>query len=155
MLKYDTTRFQHYHMHSVLVETWEAFTLSSGNIIRDIFAKTFLPPLIPTIMITTSQTCEAFVQICSKCINQIVENTLEPIKLNMTKTNDPMVIIRAKGSTRKPPIKILLQAAAYEAMQTQTVPPPQDMKRENMMIEYTSKPRAPKQDFKHLIDRFE
>ena len=126
MLKYDTTRFQHYHMHSVLVETWEAFTVSSGNIIRDIFAKTCLPPLIPPIMITTTQTCVAFVQISSKCINQIAEDTLEPIKLKMTKTNNPMVIIRAKGSTPKPPIKILLRAAAYGTMQTQTIPPSQD-----------------------------
>ena len=34
VLKYGTTRFQHHHMNSVLFKTWEAFKVSSGNIIR-------------------------------------------------------------------------------------------------------------------------
>ena len=37
MLKYGTTRFQPHHMNSVLVEAWEAFKVSYGNIIRDSF----------------------------------------------------------------------------------------------------------------------
>ena len=47
MLKYGTTRFQTHHINYVLVETWEAFTVSYGNIIRDSFYKTRLLPLIP------------------------------------------------------------------------------------------------------------
>ena len=39
MLKYGTTRFKSHHMNSVLVETWEYFKVSYGNIIRDSFAK--------------------------------------------------------------------------------------------------------------------
>ena len=38
MLKYITMRFQPHHMNSVLVEAWEIFTVSYGNIISDSFA---------------------------------------------------------------------------------------------------------------------
>ena len=51
ILKYGTTRFQTHYMNSVLVETWEAFKVSAGNIISDSFAKNYPPPLIPPNMI--------------------------------------------------------------------------------------------------------
>ena len=116
MLKYGTTRFQPHHMKSVLVETWEAFTVSSGNIIRDSVAKTHIPPLTPPNMITNTQACVASIQTSSKGINQIAEDTLAPIQLQVTRTNDPMVIIRAKGSTQQPSRNILLRAAAYDTV---------------------------------------
>ena len=81
MLKYGTMRFQPHHMNSVLVETWEAFTVSSGNIIRDSFAKTHLLLLSPPNTITNTQACVAPVQTFSKGINQITDDTLAPIKL--------------------------------------------------------------------------
>ena len=37
MMKYVTTRFQPHHMNYVLVETWEAFKVSYGNILRRSF----------------------------------------------------------------------------------------------------------------------
>ena len=82
-----------------MVETWEAFMVSAGNIIRDSLSKTHLPPLIPPNMITNKQACVASIKTSSKFINKIVEDTLAPIKLIITRTNEPMVIIRAKGST--------------------------------------------------------
>ena len=39
MLKYRTTHFLYHHMKSILVEARYAFKLSSGNIVRDSFAK--------------------------------------------------------------------------------------------------------------------
>ena len=48
MLKYGTEKFLPHHMNYVLVEAWNAFKVSDGNIIRDIFVKTKLPPLIHT-----------------------------------------------------------------------------------------------------------
>ena len=49
IMKYGTTRFQPHHMNSVLVETWEAITVSYGNIIRYSFAKNHPPsPPQPT-----------------------------------------------------------------------------------------------------------
>ena len=116
MLKYGTTRFQPHHMKSVLVEAWEDFTVSYGNIIRDSFAKNHLRPLSPPNMITNTQACVASVQTPSKGINQISEDTLAPIKLQVTRTNNPMVIIRATGSTQQPSRNILLRAAAYDTV---------------------------------------
>ena len=85
-------------------------------------------------MITNTQACLASVQTSSKGINQIVEDTLAPIKLQVTRTNEPMVIIRAKGSTQKPSRNILLRAEAYYTVQKRNVLPLQEMKRETMMI---------------------
>ena len=49
MLKCGTKRFSPHHMNSILVEAWDSFKISSGNIIRDSFAKTKLPPsALPT-----------------------------------------------------------------------------------------------------------
>ena len=39
MLKFRKTNFSPRHMKSVLVEAWDAFKMSYGNISRDIFAK--------------------------------------------------------------------------------------------------------------------
>ena len=103
-------------MNSVLVETWEAFTVSAGNIIVDSFAKTRLLPLSPPNMITNTQACVFSIQTSSNVINQIVEDTLAPIKFQVTSTNDPMVIIRVKGSTQQPFIHIFLRAAAYDTV---------------------------------------
>ena len=93
MLKYGTTRFQPHHINYVLVETWETVMLSSGNIIRESLAKTHLLPLSPPSMITNTQVCVASVQTSSKVINHIAKDTLGPIKLQVTSTNDHMVII--------------------------------------------------------------
>ena len=121
MLEYVTPRFQAHHMISVLVETWEAFTVSTVNIIRDSFAKTRLLPLNTPNMITNTQACVAFIETSSKVISYIAEDTLSPMKLLTTRTNHPMVIIREKCSIQEPPRKILLWAAAYDTVKKQTV----------------------------------
>ena len=51
---YGTTRFQPHHMNDVLVESWDSFKVSSGNIIVDSFAKTHLLTLSPTNIITNT-----------------------------------------------------------------------------------------------------
>ena len=134
MLKYGTARFQPHHMNSVLIETWEAFMLSDGNIIMDSFAKCHLLPLSPPNMITNTQVCVSSIQTSSKGTNQIAKDTLAPIKLLTTRTNNLMVIIPAKGSNQQPYRNILLREAAYETVQKRTVLPIQEMKIENMMI---------------------
>ena len=121
MLKYGTTRFQPRHMNSVLVEAWDAFKVSSGNIIVDSFAKNHLLPLSPPNMITNTQAMVDSVQTYSKGINWIAEDTVTHIQWEATSTNDPMVIIRAKGSTQQPLRNILLRAAAYDTVQNRTV----------------------------------
>ena len=93
ILKYGTTRFQPHHMNSILVEAWGAFKVSSGNIIVDSFAKTHLFPLIPPNMITNTHAMVDSIQTSSKGINWIAEDTVSPIQLEVTSTNDPMMII--------------------------------------------------------------
>ena len=39
-----TAKFSPHHMKSVLVEAWDVFKVSAGNIIRENFAKSMLPP---------------------------------------------------------------------------------------------------------------
>ena len=80
-------------MNYVLVEAWETFTVSDGNIIRDSFAKTHQPPLSAPNMITITQVCVVSIKKNSKGTNQIVEDTLSPINLLRTRNNDHMVII--------------------------------------------------------------
>ena len=80
-------------MSSVLVEAWYAFKVSSGNIIVDSFVKTNLPPLSPPNMIKNTQAMVASVKTYSKGINKIEEYTIASIQLQVTRTNDPMVII--------------------------------------------------------------
>ena len=106
MLKYGTTRFQPHQMNSVLVEAWDAFKVSSLNIIRDSFAKTHLTPLILPNMITNIQACVASVQTYSIVINHIAEDTLAPIKFLMKRTNDPMLITSTKGITQQPTLHL-------------------------------------------------
>ena len=146
MLKYGTTRFQSRHMNSVLVEAWDAFKVSYGNSIVDSFNKNHLLPLSPPNMLTNTQACVASVQTSSKVINHISEDTLAPIQLQVTRTNEPMVIIRANGSTQKPSINILLRAAAYDTVQKQTVLPLQKMKRKTTMIHQQKKVKPANKD---------
>ena len=88
----------------------------------------------------------ASVQTSSKGVNLITEGTVAPIQLEVTRTNDPMVIIRAKGSTQQPSINILLRAAVYDTVQKRTVLPLQEMKRETMMIYHQKKVKLGDED---------
>ena len=80
-------------MNAVLVGAWDAFKVASGNIILDSFAKSRLLPLSPPNIITNTQACVASVQTSSKGVNLIAEDTVAPIQLEVTRTNDPMVIV--------------------------------------------------------------
>ena len=93
------------------------------------FAKTHLLPLSPPNMIKIIQACVASIKTYSKGINQIAEYTLAPNKLLTTKTNDHMVILREKVSTRKPSRNIILRAVVYDIVRYKTVLPLQDTKR--------------------------
>ena len=123
MLKYGNTRFQHHHMNYVLVEAWYAFKVSSGNIIVDSFAKTHILPLSPPNMITNTQAMVASVQTSSKGIKNFAEDTVAPIQLQVTRTNEPMVIIQEKGSIQQPSRNILLRAEVYDTVPKRTVLP--------------------------------
>ena len=101
MLKYGETKFSPHHMKYVLVEAWDALKMSSGNITRDIFVKTNLPPLSPPKLTKNTQACAASTQVSSVSkaeeINNISRQTFAPIKLQVTSTDDNMVFLRSKG----------------------------------------------------------
>ena len=88
----------------------------------------------------------ASVQTSSKGVNLIAEGTVAPIQLEVTRTNDPMVIIRVKGSNQQPSRNILLRAAAYDTVRKQTVLPLQEIKRETMMIYHQKKVKLGDED---------
>ena len=59
MLKYRTANFSPHHMNTILVESWDAFRVSSGKVKMYNFAKTKLSPLSPTKLTTNNQACAA------------------------------------------------------------------------------------------------
>ena len=63
ILKYGTTKFLPRHMNSILVESWDAFKVSAGNITSDKFVKIKLLPLKPPKLTTNTQLWAAAVQL--------------------------------------------------------------------------------------------
>ena len=47
-MKHITLNFTLAHINAILVESWEAFKLSSDSITQDYFKKTHLLPIYPT-----------------------------------------------------------------------------------------------------------
>ena len=120
-------------MNSVLVEALEPFKMSAGNIIRDSFAKTKLPPLIPNYLTTNTQACSASIQVSSGAnteeIKYISLQTVAPIELQVTRTDDPMVVLQEKG-VQQSSRNIILWAAVYDAVREITAIHIQDIKKE-------------------------
>ena len=97
MLKYGTTK-QLPHVNSILMESWDAFKVSSGNIIRERFLKTKIPPLIPPDLNTNTQACAASAQVPfvynSKEINDISCIKVAHIEVQETSTDYTMVVLQ-------------------------------------------------------------
>ena len=65
LLKYGTTQILPHHMNSILMESWDAFKVSSSNIARDIYVKTDLPHLSITDSTIKTQACSSSIQLPS------------------------------------------------------------------------------------------
>ena len=65
MMKYGTRKFSLHRVNSILVEAWDAFKMSAGNIIRYRFEKKSYPPLIPPILTINTHACAASIQVSS------------------------------------------------------------------------------------------
>ena len=113
-------------MNSVLMKAWDAFKVSAGNIARDHFVKKKLLPLSPTDLTMNTQACASPIQVFSGAkaeeINEISLHTVATIEVQVTRTDDPMVVLRAKGAQQLSR-NIVLQATAYDAVKKQTVVP--------------------------------
>ena len=85
----------------------------------DSFSKTKLLPLSPPELTTNTQACAASIQVYSGAkaeeINNISLQKVAPIKLQVTRTDDPMVFFQAKG-TQKSLSNIIIWAAEYDAV---------------------------------------
>ena len=75
--------------------------MSAGNIIRDSFVKTKLPSLVPNDLTTNTQACAASIQVSSGANTEEIKNislqTVAPIELQVTRTDDPMVLLQENG----------------------------------------------------------
>ena len=85
-------------------------------------------------MIKNTQACVASIQTSSKGTNNIAGDTLAPTKLKVKSTNNPMLIIQAKGSIQQPPRNILTRAENNDTVKKLTVLPLQKINRETIMI---------------------
>ena len=124
-------------MNFVLVEACYAFKMLVGNIIRDRFSKTELPPLSSPKLTINTQVCAALIQVSyvykAEYINNISRQTVAPIELQVTRTDDTMVFLRVNG-TQQFSRNIILQAAASNAVRKIIVIPIQYMNKECMMM---------------------
>ena len=124
-------------MNSVLVEALDAFKMSARNIIRDRFSETNLLPLSPPNLTTNTQAYAASIQVSSGAkdeeINSISHQTVAPIEVQVTRTDDPMVFFQAKG-TQKSLRNNILQDAEYDILRKIAVTPIQHMRKECMTI---------------------
>ena len=94
-----------------------------------IFKKRSLP-LSPINLTTNTQACAASIQVYSESkaeeINNILCQTVAPIDLQVTRTDDPMVVLQSNGKQQLSRNNIL-RSAAYDAARKRTVIPIQDM----------------------------
>ena len=83
-----------------------------------------LPPLNPNNLTTNTKEFYASIQVSSGAkaeeINNRSSQTFAPIKLKVTRTDDPMVFLQYQGM-QKSPRKIILRDAAYYAVRKRTV----------------------------------
>ena len=66
MSHHGTLKFTPTHMNSILVETWEAFKLSSATITQKYFNKTHLLPRYLSYISTNDQDCLAGTHVSNK-----------------------------------------------------------------------------------------
>ena len=108
--------FLPHHINSILVESQGAFRVSAGNITRYIFSKTKLIYRIPPDLTMNIQECDALIQVSSVAkseeINKISHHTVANIEVQVTRTDDTMVLLQSKG-TQQPSSNIILCYAAY------------------------------------------
>ena len=87
-------------MNYVLVYMWHLFQQQSALVIIDAFRKTKLLPLAPPDHDTNTQACLAASQTPSEKkadeIEDIARASMAPVVIDVIKTIDPMVILRAR-----------------------------------------------------------
>ena len=124
--------FSPHYINSILVESQGAFRVSAGNITRYIFSlKKLLSISLPDLTMNI-QECDALIQVSSVAkseeINKISRHTVANIEVQVTRTDDTMVVLRAK-SGQKSSMNIVIRAASYESVREKYVIPIQEVKK--------------------------
>ena len=137
----------HLHKNRVHVEMWHLFQQQSALFIIDAFRKTNLLPLAPPDHDTNTQTCLAATRTpsgkMSEQIEEIARSSMEPVAVDLIKTIDPMVILRARGDPSK---NLLIRGAAYDTVQQRTILPIQEIKADEMEMRKRRMIRTPNRD---------
>ena len=134
-------------MNSVLVDMWNSFQQQSAYVIIDAFRKTKLLPLAPPDHDTNTQTCLAATQTPpgkkSEEIEDISRASVAPVAVDVIKTIDPMVILRARGNQSR---NLLIRCAAYDIVHQRTNLPIQEIKADEMEMRKRIMVRMPNRE---------
>ena len=121
---HGTMKFTPAHMNSVLVEMWHLFQQQSALVIISAFRKTNLLPLAPPDDDTNTQAFLAATQTPSgkksEENEEIARASMAPVAVDVIKTIDPMVILRARGNQSR---NLLIRGAAYDIVHQRTILP--------------------------------
>lgn len=130
--KFATTNYTVPHMNGVLTDMWNRYVIRSAPVIKRSFAVTKIHPLQPP-SADNEQASHAFTA-SLQCaggkkameLEHIGREALAPIKLNISLTVEPTVILHAKQCTSR---NLVIRAAAYDIVRASLVVPVQEMKR--------------------------
>ena len=126
-------KFNPSHMNYVLVETWHLFQQKSACVIIDAFKKRNYCPFSPPDHDTNTQACLAATQTPSGTkseeIEEIARASMAPVAVDVTRTTDPMFILREQGI---PSRNLLIRAASCNTVQQRTILPIQEIKADEM-----------------------
>ena len=115
-------KFTPAHMNSILVEMWNSFQQQSACVIIGAFKKTKLLPLDPPDHNTNTQACLAATQTPSgkksEEIEEIARASMAPVAVDVIRTTDPMVVLRARGGLSR---NLLIRGAAYDTVIQRTI----------------------------------
>ena len=132
MLKYGTTDFSPHHM---ILSWFNHGILSSCQLVTSVetyLIKKMYPPLIPKDLTKNTQVCAASIEVSSVSnteeINNISLQTVAPIDLHVTSTNDPVIFLQEKGMQQLSRT-IILRYTVYDAMRKIRVIHIQDIKK--------------------------
>ena len=129
------------------MEMWHSLQQQSACVIIDTFKKTKLLPLAPPDHDTNTQACLAATHTPSgkksEEIEEIARSSMAPVAVDVIKTIDPMVILRARGG---PSRNLLIRGAAYDTIQQRTILPIQEIKADEMEIRKRRMVRMPNRE---------
>ena len=123
MIHHVTLKFTSSQMNYVLVETWEAFKISSATITHKAFKNTHILPLSPPYIGFNHQACLDGSQQSNRYIvddiGRIEKESITPINMEEFRTTDPIIILREKGRCRASR-NLFISPSVYDTVRSPT-----------------------------------